>query len=729
MTVNYEVKGLLAKLLATEDIIVENKKVDTACFNVETRCLTLPLWEKASDGVYDLLVAHECGHSIFTPNIDWTKNSNVPPQFVNIVEDTRVEKLMKRRYGGLSKTFYNGYKELHEEDFFCIGEDDVSTFNLADRVNLYFKIGNFISLDFNSKEKEIIDIISNVETFDEVLEVSKLLYEYTKNEENLIKELPVSSVSVGRDGSENEESSQTTPITLNSNEEEQKTESSSTQDNENLTDGKSDSQSKSQNVQVAPSSIGEESKEPEIRTVKSLEEKIKELASRSNYESKYVEVPEVNLDTIIASNEDVHKEIDICFNHQLSNISSDLFSKVDLEYRKFKISAQKEVGYLVKEFECRKSADAYSRASTSRTGVLDTSKLHTYKFSDDIFKKITLIPDGKNHGLIFILDWSGSMQNILMDTCKQLFNLIWFCKKLSIPFDVYAFTAEWSRHTYDYETGKHIAFDIKKHYKEKEGLLSVNEHFNLMNILTSKVSTSKFEHQMKNFWRIICYFKNYYYTTSYQIPNRLSLSGTPLNESLISLHQIIPQFQSKNKVQKVHTIILTDGEASTLPVHVKITRNNDFVRMGLNGIRSTDTYLRDRKLGTTYKFFSEHSGKPHEFTATLLRNLKDKFPNVSFIGIRVLESNYRYFAEMYHNYGDKQLQVIQNDWKKHKSFTITNSGYHAYFGMSSSSLSQNDEFRVDDNATKSQIKNAFTKSLKTKQMNKKILSEFVSLIA
>ena len=721
---------MLAKLLATEDIIVEHKKVDTACFNVETRCLTLPLWERASDTIYTLLCAHEVGHARETPNIDWTENSNVPPQFVNIVEDARVEKLMKRRYSGLSKTFYNGYKELHEEDFFCIGEDDVSTFNFADRVNLYFKIGNFISINFNSKEKEIIDIISNVETFDEVLEVSKLLYEHTKNEENTSIELPASSISVGGNGSENEESTQNTPITLNSNADDQKSESSSTQDNENFTDEKSDSQFKSQNVQVAPSSIGEESKEPEVRTMKSLEEKIKELTSHSNYESKYVEVPEVNLDTIIASNEEVHNEIDICFNHQLNNTSPDLFSKVDLEYRKFKISAQKEVGYLVKEFECRKSADAYSRASTSRTGVLDTSKLHTYKFSDDIFKKITLIPDGKNHGLIFILDWSGSMQNIMLDTCKQLFNLIWFCKKLSIPFDVYAFTGEWSRHTYDYETGKYIGFDVKKHYKEKEGLLSVNEHFNLMNILTSKVSTSKFEHQMKNFWRIICYFKNYYCNTSYQIPNRLSLSGTPLNESLVSLHQLIPHFQSKNKVQKIHTIILTDGEASTLPVHVEVKKNTDFVRIGLNGIRTTDTYLRDRKLGTTYKFFPEYSCKPHEFTATLLRNLKDKFPNVSFIGIRVLETgSYRYFAEMYHSYGDKQLQIIQNDWKKHKSFTITNSGYHAYFGISSSSLSQSDEFKVDENATKSQIKNAFTKSLKTKQMNKKILSEFVSLIA
>ena len=149
MTVNYEIKGMLAKLLAEEDIVVEHKKVDTACFNVHTRVLTLPMW-KASSTVVDLLVAHEVGHSRETPNIDWTKDHKIPPQFVNICEDARIEKLMKRRYAGLAKTFFNGYKELAEQDFFQIGDDNLETYNLADRVNLWFKIGNFTNIPIGS---------------------------------------------------------------------------------------------------------------------------------------------------------------------------------------------------------------------------------------------------------------------------------------------------------------------------------------------------------------------------------------------------------------------------------------------------------------------------------------------------------------------------------------------------------------------------------------------------
>ena len=104
----FEIKETLAKLLATENLIVEHRQVSTASFNVDSRVLTLPMWKKASNRVYDLLVGHEVGHALYTPNVDWRKNkySSVPSSFVNVVEDARIEKLMKRRYPGLSKTFY-----------------------------------------------------------------------------------------------------------------------------------------------------------------------------------------------------------------------------------------------------------------------------------------------------------------------------------------------------------------------------------------------------------------------------------------------------------------------------------------------------------------------------------------------------------------------------------------------------------------------------------------------
>ena len=335
---------------------------------------------------------------------------------------------------------------------------------------------------------------------------------------------------------------------------------------------------------------------------------------------------------------------------------------------------------------------------------------------------MTTLADGKNHGLVFVLDWSGSMSNVLKDTCKQLFNLMWFCKKVSIPFDVYAFTNEWNRPVYDYDTGEYSPANLVHHYERKEGLLCVSEYFSMMNIFTSKASSKELEKQMINIWRIASYYSSSWGCT-YTISEQLSLSGTPLNEAFVSLHQILPKFQKENKVQKVQCIVLTDGEANPLLRHVEIDRNGDGY-IGTRRLNPDTTFFRDRKLGTTYRL----GYRWNEFSDLMLKNLKGNFPSVNFIGIRVLESrDANGFIKLYGNFEVQQKNM--QEWKKLRSFCIKESGYDAYFGISSSTLSQEIEFDVDDGATKAKIKSAFTKSLKTKKLNKKVLGEFISLVA
>ena len=149
MTVKFEIKDQLARLLATEDLIVEHKKVETASFNVNSRVLILPMWDKASNNVYDLLVGHEVGHALFTPNVDISK-FKAPSSFINVVEDARIEKLIKRKFPGLCKSFFRGYWELHEQDFFEVQGLEVGDISLIDRINLYYK-GN---KEVESEEEE-----------------------------------------------------------------------------------------------------------------------------------------------------------------------------------------------------------------------------------------------------------------------------------------------------------------------------------------------------------------------------------------------------------------------------------------------------------------------------------------------------------------------------------------------------------------------------------------------
>ena len=706
MAVQQEIKSQLAKLLATEDLVVEHKDVPTAQFNVHTRELLLPMWEKASNHVYDMLVGHEVGHALFTP--DEEMSVEVPAQFLNVVEDVRIEKLMKRKYLGIAKTFYRGYHELHEKDFFEVKDENLDDLNLADRINLFYKVGAFLDVDFTDGETKILEMIGKCETFKEVKEAAKILYEYCKGE---VKDQQTQKKAEDSGDGEME---------LPSNSSDIETEDVDGQEVDDETP----------DAEPAPP-VAEEEKEPEVQTAESLESHLQDLVRENATENVYLEVPDLNLDSIIASNEEVHKEIDRSWKSQQDFINehtdrkSNLFEEVDAEYNQFKRDAQKEVSYLVKEFECKKAASAYARASTARTGVLDTSKLHTYKFNDDIFKKITVLPDGKNHGLVFILDWSGSMSREMLDTVKQLYNLIWFCKKVSIPFDVYAFTNEWKRREQD-PSGQWNPVDNELPYEPQEYNLQVEEDFSLMNLFTSNVRTNELEHHLKNIWRIASVFSNYY-GSRYSYPTRLCLSGTPLNEALMTLHKILPKFQKENNVEKVQCIILTDGEANTVPYHVltKDYFNSDEWKMGLRGIRPDSCSLRDRSLGKVYKFGYSW----WHFTEVLIKNLQDKFPSSNFIGIRVLPP--REGSNILRRYCDDpaEYEKCMKDWRKLKTFTIKSSGYNAYFGLSSSALADDTEFEVKDGATKGQIKTAFVKSLKTKKLNKKVLGEFVSLVA
>ena len=703
----HEVKSQLAKLLATEDLVVEHRFVETAQFNVTTRVLTLPRWERASNTVYDLLVGHEVGHALFTPDQDPPKG--IPHSFINITEDVRIEKLMKRKYPGLSKTFFKGYSELSDEDFFCLEGEDICKMTLADRANLYFKVGNYIDIPFfNDEERDIIKTIADTETFADACVAAEVMYRYDKKASQEPEEQ--SNIPAASNSQPGEDEGMT-------HEEMQEEADKREQVNEETEEGGSQDTESELEQEETTGNKGGSSFEPEVKTVDSLDESLRELVSSHGAENVYVELPKVNLDTVVGNNKEIHEYIDTNWNTREDE--QDPFQTPDSLFTQFKRSAQKEVNYLVKEFECKKAADSYARASTSRTGVLDCTKLHTYKYNDDLFRKVTTLADGKNHGLVFVLDWSGSMAPVLEDTLKQLFNLIWFCKKVNIPFEVYAFTNEWIQH-------KTLAngnwAPLPSHYEVEDGQLVVDENFCMMNILTSKVNGKTLENQMKNIFRIAYYFscRGCY---SYEPGRRMSLSGTPLNEAIISLHQILPTFQRENKLQKVQCVILTDGEAGFLNRHALVTNYKGEEHIGYRRLVAECTFVRDRKTGNTYQVKYRYN----EFTDLLLNNLKDNFADMNLIGIRVLAPrDANSFIRMYSD--GVQDSKLTSKWRKEKGFVIKNSGYDAYFGMSSTALNQETDFDVDEGATKAKIKSAFVKSLKTKKLNKRILGEFISLV-
>jgi hypothetical protein len=734
--VNYEVKGQLAKLLATEDLIIENRNVSTASFDVERRVLTLPMWEKASTTVYDLLVGHEVGHALYTPAENWMLDyPEVPQSFVNVFEDVRIEKLMKQKYPGLTKTFYTGYSQLADQDFFGLEEHDEEDINLADRINIHYKIGNFTDISFEPDEQPFVDRAFKTKTFQDVLELANDLTIFLKEQQQQQESL--GELSFDEDGDMGglmraPQGGELTDKSPNS-------EGQGQPDVKNMTDeeliDELERLSESNDVGGVHGNL-------EAVTDKTLQDNLENLNKKTvgeHREPEYVELPDLNMKTVIARNSEVHEYLNDHYSKSQKHFDQnsdakpfDIYEKVDSEYRLFRRAAQKEVNYLVKEFEMRKSADAYARATVSKTGVLDCTKLHSYKYNEDLFKKITTLPDGKNHGLIFVLDWSGSMATVLKDTVKQLFNLIWFCKKVQIPFKVFAFTNEWNSDQAwidgDYQYKRPV---LPPHHDYADGRIKIDPQFAMVEFMSSDVKKGDIELQMINIWRLassmMCY-RNWHDTTYYQTPRRLTLSGTPLNEALVSLNQIIPEFQKSTGVQKVQCVTLTDGEAHPLQFNKWFKSNHEGYDdyMGTRSTMSGRVFIRDRKVGKTYSCKNDH----HELTSALLEQLRGRFPDVNFIGIRVMDGrDANSFIRKYMDWDFDKVQHIQAGWKKNKSLKLVDVGYHAYFGLSSSALNNDSDFTVKVDATKSQIKAAFKKSLSAKKMNKKVLGEFMEYIA
>ena len=703
-----EIKGNLARLLATENLIVEHRKVATASFDVDRRVLTLPNWDRASSTVYDMLVGHEVGHALFTPNEDWRNMFDCPKDFVNVIEDARIEKLMKRKYPGLRKSFAGGYKELNDQDFFGIADEDLSKLSLIDRINLHFKVGSSAMIPFSIEEQVFVARTDVAETFEEVCQIAVDVYEFSK-QENVVEQTPEFQPP-GSAESETE--------SVDDEQSEQQNNSMAGINNAGPIEGPEKQEDEEEEEEDVEGPSGGNTSQ----TQRSFDSSAQDLTDRwSSSNIHYVEIPDtVDTSDYIADWKEVHAWIDE-FRQRFDN--DDRYYNVDKSYMKFRKESQKEVNYLVKEFECRKSADAYARAGQSKTGVLDTSKLHTYKYNEDLFKKVTVLPDGKNHGMIFILDWSGSMGNELFGTVKQLLNLTAFCKKVHIPFEVYAFTNEWC-------IVERIKNDTDRydHFNEEEcdcteGKIFLNKgRFHLINFVSSNSNSKDYERMCLNLYREAY---AYTYHVTYHTTPGITLSGTPLNEAIVMLNYMIPEFKQQNDLQKVNVCVLTDGESCQATYGRKFYNDHKdeyYVRP-----RRVDHYtiLRDRKTGRTYP----SGGGWAEMTNNFITQVHDRNPGVNVIGFRIMGGTG--LSSFVSQYADiSQYDKVQRQWKKERSAILPMpKSYSALYVLNNNSLNQDAEFEVETGASKGEITKAFKKMLGKKSTNKKLLSSFIEYIA
>ena len=353
--------------------------------------------------------------------------------FLNVIEDARIDKRQKRRYPGCRRNYLVGYKELAERDFFGTAKRDINTMNFIDRLNMYFKGGNVhMNIAFSAEEKVMLRKVELAETWAEVVSITEEIYLHCKKK---LEE-------------QNEMS-----LTLTAGDEDADADADGDLD-EYDDEGDADEYGESQGLNPGEGDINGSAhagkgagpadrpiNAPRSETDDNWQRKSEEIVKNENSTFVYVTMPTVNWDKAINDFKVVLKD----WREELAGARRDAYGRgLTTEYyslaRKdmmdWKTKEKDSISFMVKEFEQRKAAELYARLNVAKTGVIDTNKLHSYKYNDDIFRRLTVIPKGKNHGFVMFIDWSGSMHYNLMETLKQLFSLTMFCKQIGVPFEI-----------------------------------------------------------------------------------------------------------------------------------------------------------------------------------------------------------------------------------------------------------------------------------------------------
>jgi hypothetical protein len=714
---------LSARLLATENLSVIRARTRTASFDIKSRVLTLPMWKDMTPEIEDMLIGHEVGHALYTLDqyMDPIKENPKMMSYLNVLEDVRIEKLIKRKYPGLRKRMNEGYKQLNDRDFF--GTKTVQDFNdllLIDKINLYFKAGFQCGVTFTPDEKVFVNRAERTETVEDVIALAHEVYTYSKQQAEERKERMKLDASEQGDEDEDDNEMDFDPELDGDDWDEQEDEDS----------GMKPIKTKSSLQNDDKSETGDDL---ESKTERAFSNKLQDLADENTeykywkFDKEYFQDPIIGYKTVLNEtkvpeawdSEDGQKD------YRTRYMNDEEISKYKArqlaEFNQFKTDSIRTVNYLVKEFEMKKSAQMHKRAMVSKIGSLDMKKVYAYKLQDDLFKRVTSLPQGKNHGMILLVDWSGSMNEVLQDTLKQVINLAMFCNRVQIPYRVLAFTTDYN----DSRQERHAEYSAWRSLKRETAndLLATSDGFNLLELFSNKMTTSEFNSMAR---RILDY--------RFQWNPGYNTGGTPLNEALVYCYNTLGTYIKNNGIEKMTFITLTDGEGGTLSTysHGRLDDsrteiiNNQYKRIKVKNL------IKDEVTQKTYELQRTSS----EQTETILRMIKDRY-NVALVGFHICQNRGRDLRCVLNcnlpNYQGDQNSLIES-WKKdfrNAGFvSVKNTGRDELFLIPQSSTKiEEGELDVKADANAKAIARNFGKFLNVKKTSRVLLNRFVGLVA
>lgn len=737
---NHNAKSQLAKLLATENITVQHSaSAKTAWFDVKNRVLMLPVWREMSNDLYDMLVVHEVGHALDTPGEDFVEQLKAIAArlgetsnralgaikgFVNVIEDARIDKRQKRRFPGARRNYIKGYQELIDKDFFGTATKDVNAMSFIDRLNIYCKGGVMLGINFSPEEKVMLRKVEAAETFEEVLDLTEEIYRWSKQQmENTEEEDGqdmMKSKSGFSDDSEDGEEGDVFDFGDDEDAEDEDADSDGSQsskskyddedggedeDERNGSASTEDGEKEDAESDAGTSASGDENV-PESETEKAWQEKQNDLIIDSEYEYVYAKLPKIaDYDRTVHDYKVVLADQRLALSRR--RYDPEWLDLIRKELNQFKSSENAAISFMVKEFEMRKSADEYSRTSTAKTGMLDTNKLHSYRYNDDLFRRITTVASGKSHGFVMFVDWSASMDTNLRKTVRQLLSLVMFCKRVQIPFEVYAFRN--TLHSDDERTRLSAGFTKNTNEIELNGFVA-------RNLLSSRMKIQELNEAMFHLFLMSNRHGGLYCD---------ELTSTPLNPCIVAASEIVNRFKAKSKVQIVNTVFITDGDSDPMTGHVY---NLPF------GYKPRKYIIQDDITKKTYDLrnakYSSTAFQNGNITPIFLKILKDR-TDCNLIGFFINSNGFKRVYDRYHGYANqKHRDDSKKCWSDNGFFGVTSAGYDEYYIINSLTFNiASGKLNVAADITKRGLATAFIKFSEKKSVSRVLLTQVVKRIA
>ena len=400
-------------------------------------------------------------------------------------------------------------------------------------------------------------------------------------------------------------------------------------------------------------------------------------------------------------------------------------------YKAYLAKNKAQVSYMAKEFETRKSAAEYARTQTSKSGVIDSVKMNNYRTTDDIFRRMSFVPEGKNHGFVMYLDWSGSMAEHIKPTMEQTMNLVLFCRMIGVPHRVYAFT--------DVALSRNAQCDT---VTCTEGDMMYDDESGLIELFSDKMRKSEFRDMSRIALALadVQSSERPYDAPHYRdFPLQLRLGSTPLDDTIMSARIIYKQFKAQYNLDIVNTFFLSDGDSNAC--ETTLTSAGGELRRFVVGryVSKYSSSAWDHNLFTTIidpitKKSFDLVKRPDAYAyQTVTVSLMDIFRETTggnAIGYMITNSK---TSDVYHIAGVSYdaAPVLGKEMRKNGYVKVgSETGYSALFLINSKKMKTKESgLDIEQGAAKGAVKSAFRKNQRDKKFSRPMLNELVTLVA